>query len=298
MTKLDRLVAARAADQHGVVSRQQVIELGLSDTAIDKRLRTGALERVHRGVYRMPGAPNSWRQALMAACLIGDGGFASHRAASKLWDLRGVNNPPVEITMLRRKLHVVRGVVFHVTDTLDPADVMTADRIPVTSPARTLVGLGAVEPRIVGPALKDAVLKGLVTYPRMWHTVRRLSAQGRNGIGVLRAELERLDPSQPPTESMLEDRFVSVMRRAGVELRGQVRIGPFRVDFADPVRKVIVELDGRRWHEAERDRVRDRARRMQLRAAGWTVIEVTWLDLKYWPDLVVAELRQALGAAA
>ena len=88
------------------------------------------------------------------------------------------------------------------------------------------------------------------------------------------------------------------MRRAGIELRGQVRIGPFRVDFADPVRKVIVELDGRRWHEAEVDRVRDRRRDMELRAAGWRVIRITWLDMKYWPNLVIAELRGALTEAA
>jgi very-short-patch-repair endonuclease len=186
-------------------------------------------------------------------------------------------------------------VICHVTDTLESADVTTVDGIPVTSPARTLVGLGAVAPRAVGPALNDAVLKGLVTYPWMWRTVGRLSAHGRNGIGVLRAELERHDPSDAPTESMLEDLFVRVARRAGISLPGQVRVGRLRVDFADPARKVIVELDGRRWHDAEADRVRDRRRELQLRAAGWRVIRVRWLDLKYWPELVIAELQRALG---
>ena len=298
MNKLDREIAALAARQHGVMSRAQLLDIGLSGTAVDHRVRSAALERVHRGVYSVPGAPGSWHQALMAACLVNDGVLASHRAAGKLWELRGISNAPIEVCARREDRPTAAGVICHITEILEPADVATVNGIPVTSAARTLVGLGAVEPRLVAPALNDAVLRGLVSYPWMWRTVSRLSGRGRNGIGVLRSELERHDPSDAPTESMLEDVFLKTILRAGLELRGQVRVGRLRLDFADPVRKVLVELDGRKWHEAEADRVRDRRREMELRAAGWRVIRVRWLDLKYWPDLVVAELRQALGRAS
>jgi very-short-patch-repair endonuclease len=298
MGNLDRQVAALAAQQYGALSRHQLIETGLSAAAIDHRVRAGSLERVHLGVYRVAGAPNSWRHALMAVCLIEGGAVASHRAAARLWNLRGFQEAPLEVTVPRRKAAVTSGVICHITDTFPAIDISMIDGIPTTSAARTLAGLGAVVPRAVGPALNDAVLKGLVTYPWMWRTVGRLSARGRNGIGVLRAELERHDPSDAPTESMLEDLFVKVTRRAGLSLPRQVRVGHLRVDFADPLRKVIVELDGRKWHDAEADRVRDRRRELQLRAAGWRVIRVRWLDLKYWPELVIAELQQAFSLPA
>lgn len=290
-----REVAALAAQQHGVLARRQLVDAGVSSSAIAHLVRSAQLERVHHGVYRVAGAPPSWRQSVMAACLAGDGIVASHRAAARLFDLRGIDRAPVEVTARRRSAVEAVNVVAHITDTLGPADVTVVDNIPTTSVARTLVGLGAVQPWSVGGALNDAVLRRLVTYDWMWRTVRRLSASGRNGVGVLRVELERRDPSNAPTESALEDAFVRLCRAAGIELRRQARVGPYRVDFADPVRKVIVELDGRRWHESEADRVRDRRRELQLRAAGWRVIRVTWLDLKYWPELVVGELRAALA---
>ena len=58
-----------AARQWGVFGRQQVLEAGLSVQALDRRLQSGAWQRVHPRVYRMRGAPVSWQQRLMAAQL-------------------------------------------------------------------------------------------------------------------------------------------------------------------------------------------------------------------------------------
>ncbi|MGH2803592.1 MAG: type IV toxin-antitoxin system AbiEi family antitoxin domain-containing protein, partial [Thermoleophilaceae bacterium] len=44
-------VAALATHQHGVVSRAQLIDLGLTDYAIRRQVRSARLHRVHRGVY-------------------------------------------------------------------------------------------------------------------------------------------------------------------------------------------------------------------------------------------------------
>ena len=40
-----------AERQHGVVSRTQLLALGLSAAAIEARVHRGALRRLHRGVY-------------------------------------------------------------------------------------------------------------------------------------------------------------------------------------------------------------------------------------------------------
>jgi hypothetical protein len=48
---VDRRVAAFAARRHGVVSRAQLLELGLDDRAIERRVRSGRLHRLYQGVY-------------------------------------------------------------------------------------------------------------------------------------------------------------------------------------------------------------------------------------------------------
>jgi hypothetical protein len=48
-------VLALAAGQHGVVTRAQLREVGMTDHAIEYRLRRGRLHPVHRGVYAWAG---------------------------------------------------------------------------------------------------------------------------------------------------------------------------------------------------------------------------------------------------
>jgi putative AbiEi antitoxin of type IV toxin-antitoxin system len=65
---------------HGVVTRQRLLRVGLTEHEIDHRLETGALIREHRGVYRVGHrAPNveavtsplSWRAVKGRCCAAG-----------------------------------------------------------------------------------------------------------------------------------------------------------------------------------------------------------------------------------
>src|SRR5438270_3312552 len=78
-----------AERQWGSVARAQLGELGYQRHLVDGMVERGALAVVHRGSYRVPGAPQSRRQDLMAACLA-SGGVASHRSAAELWGLAGI----------------------------------------------------------------------------------------------------------------------------------------------------------------------------------------------------------------
>jgi very-short-patch-repair endonuclease len=59
--------------------------------------------------------------------------------------------------------------------------------------------------------------------------------------------------------------------------------------------RLIVELDGRAFHDTaaafESDRARDRA----LAVHGWTVIRVTWQQLKREEHQLARDLRAMLG---
>ena len=78
-----------AAEQHGVVTRAQLLGLGLTSDAIDHRLRKGRLHRVHRGVYAV-GRPQLTRHGVLLAAVLscGPGAALSHAAAAELWGIR------------------------------------------------------------------------------------------------------------------------------------------------------------------------------------------------------------------
>ena len=77
-----------AARQHGVFTRAQALALGVTPRTADRRARTGTWELLYPAVYRLAGAPVTWRQSLLAACFAwGDGAVISHRAAGALWGL-------------------------------------------------------------------------------------------------------------------------------------------------------------------------------------------------------------------
>jgi predicted transcriptional regulator of viral defense system len=92
------LEAARiAAKQHGVVSTQQLLDVGLTHDGIRRRHRAGRLYRMHRGIYAVAHSALSdhgrWIAAVLAiaeashARGIGSIGMKvvlSHRAAAAL----------------------------------------------------------------------------------------------------------------------------------------------------------------------------------------------------------------------
>src|SRR5437879_7423756 len=75
----DQAASAQARLQHGLITRAQAREFGISDNAIDWRVKTGSWERIQRGVLRPPGAPATWQQGIMAPCLAIPGATASHQ---------------------------------------------------------------------------------------------------------------------------------------------------------------------------------------------------------------------------
>ena len=61
---MEMLWDALAIRQHGVVSRRQLLALGVSARQVERRVESGALSAAHRGVYRVAGAPPSFDQML------------------------------------------------------------------------------------------------------------------------------------------------------------------------------------------------------------------------------------------
>ncbi|MBP7596950.1 MAG: type IV toxin-antitoxin system AbiEi family antitoxin domain-containing protein, partial [Candidatus Microthrix sp.] len=91
MAGIDVVIAELGERQAGTMSRQQLLDSGIGAKMVHRSVERGRLIRLHRGVYRVPGAPVTRLQGLWAAHLFaGPGSVASHGSAGYLWRLEAV----------------------------------------------------------------------------------------------------------------------------------------------------------------------------------------------------------------
>src|SRR5215207_8922338 len=148
---MDAAIARIAARQHSLVTRAQAIAAGASDHAIQHRLATGRWVLVARGVYRIAGAPVTWTQRALAACLIaGDGAVVSHRSAAVLWGVSGFRPGPLDVTVPPGRSGRNALARVHRSD----VDGVRREGVTVTRPSRTLLDLSRV---LGGGLLEEAV---------------------------------------------------------------------------------------------------------------------------------------------
>src|SRR5436189_2444038 len=141
MGALDRIVAAIAARQHGVVARRQLLAAGISARSIARRLDKGSLIRVYPGVYRVGHAAPSMEADYMAAVLAcGEGAVLSGRAAAQVLGLIHATPPPEpEVTTQTERR--ITGIATRRARRGTGPNAMTWQGISGPTPAPTLVDL-------------------------------------------------------------------------------------------------------------------------------------------------------------
>jgi hypothetical protein len=264
------------------------------------RVETGRWRRLYPGVYVLNGAPDTWRQRLLAACLSGgEATVASHRAAARLWQLPG-GGELLEISVPRGRRLRRPGVVVHESRLLPAVDVAVVDAIPVTTPARTLIDLaGVLPPERVEEAVDAALSSGLVRRPRLLWRLGDLAKEGRTGVKALRSILEARAPAAPVPASVLETRLRRVLDVTGMPppLWGfEVRTGGRSrfLDCAWPDLRLAVEADGWAHHSGRAQWESDVDRQNALVAAGWTVLRFSWDEVAHRPERIRSVILQTL----
>jgi Protein of unknown function (DUF559) len=290
-----------AAGQHAVFGLGQLRALGLTANAVHKRVVTGHLFRIYRGVYAL--VPESllsregWWMGAVLAC--GPGAALSHRSAAHLHGLRPSARERIDVIVAGGSRRAVAGVDVHRSMTLTEQDVATVDSIPVTTVARMILDLAAVvDQRAVERVIGEAVDRGTFD---LWAVTDQLNRNPKHpGTPALRAAL---GPDRAGlTDSELEELFVSIWWPTGLP-RPQTRfyIDPgdggllIRADFAWPEAKFDLEIDGSRYHAPERHRRRDYRRDHRLKRAKWEVLRVGDDQLNDDPDGVVAVVWDLLA---
>jgi hypothetical protein len=104
--------------QSGVVSRQQAVDAGLTEKAIEWRLHAEHWRQLHRGVYAtFTGAPSRQARLWAAVLRAGPGAVLSHETAAEIHQLLDKPRTRIHISVpagqhpARRQ--AIRGVVIH-----------------------------------------------------------------------------------------------------------------------------------------------------------------------------------------
>jgi very-short-patch-repair endonuclease len=227
----------------------------------------------------------------MAAILAcGKGAVLSHGSAAALWRIGGERRGRVEVSVLGTAPRERDGLLVHRRTRLEAPDVAECERIPVTSPAQTLIDLAAgLGRRATERAVNEADVRGLVD-PEALRAALDLHP-GEPGVEILRTLLDRRTLRFTRTE--LESWFLPLADEAGLPIPLTAQwVNGFEVDFHWPELGFVVETDGLRYHRTPAEQARDRLRDQAHTAAGMVQLRFTHEQIRYDPDYAREILRR------
>jgi very-short-patch-repair endonuclease len=292
----NRGLAEIAGRQHGVVSRNQVEELGLSGNTVDRWRREGGLHRIHPGVYAVGHDAITVRGRWMAAVLAsGPGAVLSHRSATALWGIWGSGAGEAHVTVSRHaRSH--RSIRRHF-GALPSDEVTDRDGIPVTSAARAVLDLATDK----GEAAAESALREL-EYLGIYGPLSIPALLARHphhhGATIVARCLQRLeDDPGGRVRSPLEELFLPFLDAHHLprpRLNHWLSVGEerFQVDCYWPQALLVGELDDFRSHGTRRAMGKDRRRDRRLLTASFRVVRITQRQLRTEP----LPLARDLGA--
>ena len=289
----DRVISGLADRQHGVVAHWQLQRLGLSRDVIERSALAGRLHRIHVGVYavghRAVRQEGRWLAAVLAC---GPEALLSYRSAGANFAIRPSARGRIDVTVPARGRRQRAGIHIHSARHLDPADITSHRGIPTTSLARTLLDLATFLPSTqLDRAIEAAERLELFDLRSIEDVLAR--SNGHRGAGRLRRVLD--DYRHVDIRSELEGRFLALCREGDLPLPAtNVLIEGFLVDAVWREQKLIVELDGYRFHRTRAAFERDRRRDAVLAVAGYRTVRITHLMLDRESTRVVEVLRALL----
>jgi len=295
-----QLIARLAERQHGVVSVQQLRNLGLDKSWVRRRVASGLLHPVHRGVYAVGRPGLSLRGLYLAAVLSCESkAGASHRSAAHLWSLRPNAAGRVEISVARG-CQGPSGVTVHRTRLMNTQDFTVVDGIPVTTVARTLLDLSAVvRPNDLELAIDRAERSSQLDLTAVVDVRER--ANGRRGAAALRRAVAAYEASTQKSE--LERAFKRLLGTAhditspAFNALGNGETRAIEVDAYWEHQRLAVQLDGFAFHRTRRDREKDALTDADLELAGSRVMRLTWDDVTVNGERTLRRIRLALGVS-
>lgn len=312
---MERL-ARTLASQSGVISRRQVVDLGLEAHDLRRLVRRRDLTPLHPGVYLdHTGAP-TWLQRAWAgvlACASYDtrrrldtpraddlgaalAGASAMRAADGPG--RGEDSGAIVVAVARDR-RVVAPTGITVVRTYDLADRVLWNVGPPRmkyDEAALDVALATLDELAAVGAIARAVQSRHTTAVRMQESLaRRARAPRRVLLESVLADVAR------GTCSVLEHEYLTRVERPHGLPSGQrqVRVGTVGgVVYRDiALGERLVELDGRLFHDTAEQRDRDFERDLDAAVAGQGTVRLTWGQVVGRPCSTAAKLSAVFSRA-
>jgi very-short-patch-repair endonuclease len=286
--------------QHGLITGQQAIGLGLTRKALTVAVARGWLRKVRRGVYAVSGAPASrWQSVMAAALAAGPDAVVSHRSAAVIHGFAGLIDDLPELTVPNERRRRLADVRVHRSRRLTPEDLETRSGVQLTTPTRTVIDIaGGTSDYLLGRILDDGTIRRLWTPEGVAGAVDRLGLSARPGAARLKRLLD-LRMGEGPQDAQLEQRVLRALRRRKdkvpepiVHYRFVLDDRVIDMDLAWPEFRIDGEIDGYLAHSQRSDFDRDRLRANLLEAHGWRLVRWTSsMD----DDTIVAQVLPYFG---
>ncbi len=162
-----RELLPRAVVQHGLLTPADAVAIGGSAHALVQLAQRGQLERVGRGIYRVPELAGDPLEQYQQALLYLPAAVLSHDTALDLHDLCDINPVAVHVTVprgLRVRTALPAWLTLHRRD-LEEGETTWHEGLAIVTPARAILdGIEAnVGPRFVEEAREAAARRGLLS---------------------------------------------------------------------------------------------------------------------------------------
>lgn len=298
---IGQAIAAIAEGQHGIVTREQLRELGLQDGAIDRRIASGYLQPVFRGTFAVGHRAISRKGRLLAAVLACDGGTVlSHGSAAELLGLWDKSFPVVHVIPPNWSGRKIPRIRWHRVRFPLPGEMEVRDGIRCTNVSRTIVDIAGESSwgRLRGLVEQAAILRRLDV-----DEIDLVLSRGRRRGGprlrsILSGWRNATEP-RPRLRSKLEARLFPLLVEGGLPVpRTNVKLRldghSFEVDLLWEQERLAIETDGEETHGTAAAFQRDRRRDQILVAAGYRTARVTWEQVRDEPNAVVRRILRML----
>jgi very-short-patch-repair endonuclease len=228
----------------------------------------------------------------------------SHEAAAAVHGIATFRSGPVTVTVPHATSRIQHLATVHQSRRLFPEHVTVVEGLRVTTIARTVIDLAAIYRRgHMEIVVDDPLARRTLTLAELCSTFDDLASRGRKGVRLMRAILEDRQPGYIAPQSVAESMLLRVLRLGGLPRpvlqfpHPSPAINGY-VDAAYPPERLLMEADGRRWHQKVVDLDRDHERDNAAAAVNYRTLRFGWDDLTKRPDWVVHQVRAARRTAA
>lgn len=293
----DRQLLTLAAQQGGIIRRDQAIAYGLTPGQITYRVQTGRWKPIYRGVYLLLDLSSS-SDRIRAAIAALPGAVVSHEAAAQAHAIPFIRQDLAVVSVHSQTTHEFLGVTVHRCHDLLENHVVAIDDLPTTTLARTVVDLAAIlTTRHLGVILDDLLATKRVSLEAIHQVAATVWRRGKPGATRMRALIaERAGVAA--NASRLELLGLGILRQAGLpdpEIEYPLPWNRLRrFDAAYPTHRVAIEWDSRRWHSQLEAFDTDRRRDRDAVLHGWRLVRFTWDDVTERPDEVASTVTSLL----